>query len=104
MEAVMRVEDVPAILGHAVGERGLVTEESDLEPYCHDWLHMFNGRPLCVVLPQNTREVAEVVRLRAAAGIALVPHGGNTGLSGGATPDDSGHQWSAQPAQRQRRL
>jgi FAD/FMN-containing dehydrogenase len=32
------------------------------------------------------------MRLCALAGIPMVPHGGNTGLSGGATPDDSGAQ------------
>jgi len=36
--------------------------------------------------------VAAVVRACARAGVALVPQGGNTGLSVGATPDDSGQQ------------
>ena len=88
----MEMKDLPAALGRVVGPRGLVTEGTDLEPYCHDWRHMFKGRPLCVVLPQNTQEVSQAVQLCAAAGVPLVPYGGNTGLSGGATPDDSGQQ------------
>ncbi|MDZ4058020.1 MAG: FAD-binding oxidoreductase [Polynucleobacter sp.] len=79
-------------LRELVGERGVLTDENDLQPYCHDWRHMFKGRPLCVVLPRNTDEVAETVRLCTSAGCSVVPQGGNTGLSGGATPDDTGEQ------------
>jgi FAD/FMN-containing dehydrogenase len=75
-----------------VGERGVITDDAGLEPYCSDWRHMFHGKALCAVLPRKTEEVAAVVRLCASFGIAIVPHGGNTGLSGGATPDGSGQQ------------
>lgn len=92
MGSNMRLDALPAALGQVVGNRGLVTDGSDLDPYRHDWRHMFKGRPLCAVLPRNTREVAEVMQLCAASGVAVVPHGGNTGLSGGATPDESGQQ------------
>jgi D-lactate dehydrogenase (cytochrome) len=43
-----------------------------------------------VARPGSTAEVAEVVRLCAAAGIAIVPQGGNTGLCGGAVPGEDG--------------
>ncbi|PQA80480.1 hydroxyacid dehydrogenase [Limnohabitans sp. TS-CS-82] len=79
-------------LSKVVGDRGVVTEVDDLVPFSHDWRHMFHGRPLCAVLPRNTQEVSDVVRLCVAAGVAIVPFGGNTGLSGGATPDQSGQQ------------
>ena len=75
-----------------VGDRGVITDAADLEAYCTDWRHLFHGKALCAVLPRNTQEVAAVVRLCNAAGVTLVPHGGNTGLSGGATPDASGNQ------------
>src|SRR3546814_7088183 len=42
--------------------------------------------------PASTEEVAAVVRLCADAKVALVPQGGNSGMVGGATPDDSGDQ------------
>ncbi|MFZ2858390.1 FAD-binding oxidoreductase, partial [Acidovorax sp.] len=45
-----------------------------------------------VVRPGTTDEVAAVVRACAAAGTAIVPQGGNTGLAVGATPDLSGTQ------------
>jgi len=44
------------------------------------------------VCPGSTDEVAAVMRLTHARGVAVVPQGGNTGLSGGATPDGSGTQ------------
>jgi len=75
-----------------VGERGVVTDAGDLEIYNVDWRHVFKGQARCAVLPRSTQEVAEVVRLCVGQGITIVPHGGNTGLSGGATPDDSGRQ------------
>lgn len=75
-----------------VGDWGVVTDPSDLEPYCTDWRGMFKGAALCVVLPRTTTEVAAIVKACAAAKATLVPHGGNTGLSGGATPDASGSQ------------
>ncbi len=37
-------------------------------------------------------EVSEIVRACAAAGVSIVPQGGNTGLCAGATPDKSGNQ------------
>lgn len=75
-----------------VGERGVITAPSDLEPYCIDWRSMFKGSALCVVLPRTTNEVSAIVKVCLAEKIALVPQGGNTGLSGGATPDPSGMQ------------
>jgi FAD/FMN-containing dehydrogenase len=44
------------------------------------------GRPAAVVRPGSTAEVAAVVRHCCAAGLAMVPRGGATGLAGGAVP------------------
>lgn len=88
----MNATELLGALRQLLGDRGVITDSADLEPYCHDWRHMFQGRPLCVVLPCSTKEVAEVVRLCRSAGVSIVPQGGNTGLSGGATPDMSGLQ------------
>jgi FAD/FMN-containing dehydrogenase len=43
-----------------------------------------------VVKPASTLEVAEVVRICAAARAPIVPQGGNTGLVGGGIPDEDG--------------
>jgi FAD/FMN-containing dehydrogenase len=68
----------------------LLTEPGDTEPYLTDWRKRYRGRAIGVALPENTEEVAALVQLCAAHRIAIVPQGGNTGLVGGSTPDDSG--------------
>lgn len=69
-----------------------VLSEGDLSAWELDWRKRSRGKALAVVRPGNTREVAAVVKACAAAGISLVPQGGNTGLVGGSIPDESGRQ------------
>lgn len=75
-----------------VGRDFLLTKDDDVGGFAIDWRRMFPGRPLCVVRPKSTREVAAIVSACGYAGIAIVPQGGNTGLAGGAVPDSSGRQ------------
>jgi FAD/FMN-containing dehydrogenase len=75
-----------------VGTRGLLTDPADTAAYCEDWRRLYRGRTPAVVRPADTAEVAAVVRLSAAAHVALVPQGGNTSMVGGATPDADGSQ------------
>ncbi|MGQ0709507.1 MAG: FAD-binding oxidoreductase [Rhodoferax sp.] len=70
----------------------LTADSADLTAYEQDWRQRARGRALAVVLPASTEEVAAVVRACAAAGVAVVPQGGNTGMVVGATPDASGTQ------------
>ncbi len=51
--------------------------------HARDWMGKYAGAPLAVVRPATTAEVAACLRLAAAAGVAVVPIGGNTGLVGG---------------------
>ena len=53
-----------------------------------DWTGRFRGRARAVVRPADRDQVAELLRVCAAAGVPLVPQGGNTGLVGGAVPRD----------------
>ena len=73
-------------LCHAVGSAYVLTAAADVAPYVRDWRGRYEGAALCVVRPATTLEVAAVVEVCAAAGVAVVPQGGNTGLCGGATP------------------
>ena len=77
---------LPESLRSAIGARHVLTLAADLAPYVRDWRARYEGVPLCVARPGTTAEVAAVVRLCAASGVAVVPQGGNTGLCGGATP------------------
>ena len=74
-----------------IGEQHVLTE-GDLSSYEQDWRKRTRGKALAVVRPGNTHEVAEVVKACAAAGVSIVPQGGNTGLVVGSIPDDSGTQ------------
>jgi FAD/FMN-containing dehydrogenase len=68
----------------------LLTEPADTARFLTDWRGKWTGRALAVVQPDTAADVAAVVRWCCAQRVAVVPQGGNTGLSGGATPDDSG--------------
>ena len=52
----------------------------------HDWSTLAPVRPLALLRPADTGQVAAAVRLCAAHGVAVVPQGGLTGLCGGARP------------------
>lgn len=56
----------------------------DLAYYGRDWTRQFPPAPLAVVFPERAEEVQALVRWAAGTGVALVPSGGRTGLSGGA--------------------
>jgi FAD/FMN-containing dehydrogenase len=75
----------------AVGQTQVLTD-GDLSAWEQDWRRRWRGKALAVVRPGSTNEVAAVVRACAAAGVAIVPQGGNTGLVGGGVPDASGTQ------------
>jgi len=78
--------------GAVLGKQYVLTEDVDKVPYLTDWRKRYTGKALAVLLPKTTEEVANIVKLCAAHHVAIVPQGGNTGLCGGATPDDSGKQ------------
>ncbi len=69
-----------------VGPQGLVDPSQDGERYLVDHRRQYRGQAAMIVRPGDTQAVAEVVRLAAAAGLDVVPQGGNTGYCGGATP------------------
>lgn len=74
-----------------VGDAHVLTE-GDLTGYELDWRKRERGKALAVVRPASTAQVAQVVQACAAAGVSIVPQGGNTGMVVGSTPDASGTQ------------
>ena len=76
----------PERLAQVVGDAHVLTEAADTAPFFTDWRRQYSAAGECVVRPASTAQVAEVVRLCAAEDVALVPQGGNTGLSGGSVP------------------
>lgn len=79
------LEEIVQILG----EQHVLTG-SDAEPFLLDWRGRYSGQAIAVARPGSTQELADVVKWCAANKVPMVPQGGNTGLCGGATPDDSG--------------
>jgi FAD/FMN-containing dehydrogenase len=75
-----------------VGDKGLITDERDKHPFLTDWRENYLGKALAIVRPATTEEVSAVVKLCAAEAVAVVPQGGNTGMSGGATPQEDGRE------------
>jgi FAD/FMN-containing dehydrogenase len=55
--------------------------------YAKDWTGKFTAHPLAVVRPGSTAEVAAVLRLAAGEGVAVVPCGGLTGITGALMND-----------------
>jgi FAD/FMN-containing dehydrogenase len=75
-----------------VGDKGLVLDDQAKHPYLTDWRENYLGRALAIVRPASTEEVAAVVKLCAAEKVAIVPQGGNTGMSGGGTPHEDSRE------------
>jgi FAD/FMN-containing dehydrogenase len=75
-------------LAGALGERHVLADADLRAGYETDWTGRFAGTSRLVVRPGSTGEVAEVLRICAAEGVAVVPQGGNTGLVGAGVPRD----------------
>ena len=73
-----------------VGPKGWIDDAADMAPFLKDERGLFVGKAPAVVRPASTEEVAAIVRICAANGIAIVPQGGNTGLCGGSVPFETG--------------
>ena len=80
------VEAAAALLG----PRGFTADPELMAPWLTDWRGRFTGRALAMASPASTAEVSALLRLCTAHRIAVVPQGGNSGMSGGATPDSGG--------------
>ncbi len=69
-----------------VGEKGLVSDPKEMQPWLTDWRDRWHGSAIAIVSPASTEEVAAVVKLCAAEKQPIFPVGGNTGLCFGAVP------------------
>jgi glycolate oxidase len=78
--------DLKAQLRAIVGPAGIVDRTEALLVYECDGYTLERGAPELVVLPATPDEVSAVLRALAEAGVAFVPRGAGTGLSGGTLP------------------
>jgi FAD/FMN-containing dehydrogenase len=82
-------EGLIAALRAAVGAEAVITDPGVMSGYEVDWTGRFRGRAVAVVRPGSAAEVGEVLRSCGAAGVGVVPQGGNTSLVAGAVPHDA---------------
>ena len=72
-----------------LGVQGVLYQPEDLMLYEYDG-SVELGSPKCIVFPNSTREVSEIVRLADRYDVPLLGRGAGTGLSGGAIARDGG--------------
>ncbi|WP_426231301.1 FAD-binding oxidoreductase [Pararhizobium sp. DWP3-4] len=80
-----------AALTALLGDKGIVTEGSDVATY-QTGARYDQGRAAIVLRPQTTEEVSAAVSYCVKNGIVVIPQSGNTGLVSGSTPDTTGSQ------------
>jgi len=81
-----QADDLAAELRAIVGENGVVARATELRVYeCDGWT-IERRAPQLLALPRTTAEVSAVLRTLYRRGIAFVPRGAGTGLSGGCLP------------------
>jgi len=79
--------ELAAQLAALLGPEQVFAGDAVPERYCRDWSGDYVGVPLAVIRPANADEVAAALRLCAAAGVNVIPQGGNTGLVGAGIAD-----------------
>jgi glycolate oxidase subunit GlcD len=80
------VPDLLDALRDVVGAERVLARPEELFVYECDGLTLHKGEPCAVAFPRDARDVQAIVRVCRARGVAFVPRGAGTGLSGGAQP------------------
>jgi len=73
-----------------LGPKGVITDSKEIDPWLTDWRGRVHGAAPAIFAPASTEETAYVVWLAGQYQVPLVPQGGNTGMSAGATPPADG--------------
>ncbi len=81
--------DLVTDLRVALGVDNVLVEPLELYLFSKD-ASLMRGDPHVVVFPQDTTQVAEVVRIAETHGVPIVPRGAGTGLTAGASPTVGG--------------
>ena len=72
------------------GPKAVITDRADIAPWENDWRGKFHGHAPAILAPADRDQAQAVVGLAYAAGVPLVPQGGNTSMVAGATPPTDG--------------
>ncbi|KAH8553382.1 hypothetical protein BGW37DRAFT_533500 [Umbelopsis sp. PMI_123] len=73
-----------------LGENSVVydkdPESDNILQYNTDWFNLYRGTSSLVLFPSDTAQVSSILKYCNENRLAVVPQGGNTGVSGGAVP------------------
>jgi FAD/FMN-containing dehydrogenase len=73
-----------------LGPKAVITDPAEIAPWVSDWRGRVHGASRAILAPASTEDVAGIIKLSAEHRVPLVPQGGNTGMSAGATPPADG--------------
>ena len=91
MTLAVEVDSLASRFERVLGASRVLADPALVEPYGRDATHL-QGRPVLVVQPKATEEVAAAVRIAAEARLPLIPRGAGTNLSGGLIPTEEGRE------------
>ncbi|MBM1555575.1 FAD-binding protein [Sulfitobacter mediterraneus] len=77
---------VVARLQEVLPDTAVIHDERETRAYECDALTAYKCPPMVAVLPQDTKEVAAILRICHEEGVPVVPRGSGTSLAGGALP------------------
>ncbi|MEQ8404125.1 MAG: FAD-binding oxidoreductase [Oceanicaulis sp.] len=78
--------DILTRLTETLDPKAWSVDPDELSGHVSDWRGRYRGESPLLLKPGSTDEVARILSHCNAAGIAVLPQGGNTGLVGGSTP------------------
>lgn len=78
-------EKAIAELREALGANGILTRPEDCARYASDQSGLTGTPPVAVLRPASTEEMSHLMAICHCHGLGVVPQGGRTGLSGGAS-------------------
>jgi glycolate oxidase len=71
-------------LTEIVGEQFISTDDADLVSYSSDFMYDIFLKPDVVILPENTRQIAEIAKLANEKNVSITPRGAGTATHGGS--------------------
>ncbi|MBW6417582.1 FAD-binding oxidoreductase [Celeribacter sp. PS-C1] len=78
-------QDAIVALSEVLGPKGILTRAEDCARYATDQSGLAGTAPMAVLRPGTTEEVGSLMAICNRHGLGVVPQGGRTGLSGGAS-------------------
>lgn len=68
------------------GSANVLTQQEDLIPYAFDGTAAMRQMPRCVVFPETSKQISQILTVALQSKIPVVTRGSGTGLSGGSIP------------------